>query len=471
MPLYFTSDSIGTGIRADLGTTFEETVFVGQEATLVSTNGNHAVAGTGDGQIATIRGELYGTGVTTLELIGDNVMIDLSDTGSVTNTGTDIGNEAVSIAGDNATLHNAGTISGRVGAYIYGQEGSLVNYGTISSYATILDGSSMYAVRMRAFFANTSDEISTIENHGILSSNFLAIDADNDANGTGSTNFALSATHVTNTGHIRGDIRLGGMDDEVLNSGHIDGDIYMGADDDIYYGVNGTMEYGANIYMGSGDDAVEGGDGRERVYDGSGDDEVELGGGNDYVRAGGGADSYDGGAGRDYISYYDSSNGIRIDLRDNEISRSWGSNDTINSFESASGSKTGDDRMLGSDEANTLQSYGGDDALYGRGGHDKLRGGDGEDYFDGGHGDDLLWGGDDEDVFHFDRGEGKDIIKDFENNVDTIELDNFAFANTAAALAIATEAGGNVIFDFGEDGMLIIDNATIAQLGNDLVIV
>ena len=248
--------------------------------------------------------------------------------------------------------------------------------------------------------------------------------------------------HVVNTCEIVGDVLLGGRDDELRNSGYIDGDIDLGDDDDLYFGIYGTVEYGANIYMGSGNDTMEGGDGRERVYDGSGDDEVELGGGNDYVRGGGGVDSYNGGAGRDYISCYDSSNGIRIDLRDNEISGSWGNNDTIKDFEGALGSKTGDDRMLGNDEANTLQPYGGDDRLYGRGGNDKLRGGN-----------------------------GKDTIKDFENNIDVIELDNFGFATKAEAFALASDSGGDVIFNFGADGVLTVENATISQLQNDLDIV
>ena len=34
MPLFYSSDNIGTGIRADLGSTVGETVFVGQEATI-----------------------------------------------------------------------------------------------------------------------------------------------------------------------------------------------------------------------------------------------------------------------------------------------------------------------------------------------------------------------------------------------------------------------------------------------------
>ncbi|MEB8387385.1 hypothetical protein OO012_09105 [Rhodobacteraceae bacterium KMM 6894] len=149
----------------------------------------------------------------------------------------------------------------------------------------------------------------------------------------------------------------------MLNSSYIDGDIFMGDDDDFYFGVSGTVEYGHNIHLGSGDDTMEGG-----------------------------------------------------------------------------------------------------------GGDGKLRGGSGADRFDGGHGNDRLWGGSGADVFHFDRGEGINTIKDFENNIDLIELDNFALTK-AEALALATETAGNVVFDFGGDGTLIVENATIAQLVNDLEMV
>jgi len=212
--------------------------------------------------------------------------------------------------------------------------------------------------------------------------------------------------------------------------------------------------------------------GNDDVFDRGGDDVVELGSGNDYVRVGGGVDSFAGGSGTDYISYYDSSNGIRIDLRDDEVSGSWASNDTISDFESASGSGTGADVMLGTSGANTLRGYGGDDKLYGRAGADKLYGGSGSDFLDGGAGNetDLLYGGSGADVFHFDRGEGVDVIKDFENNVDRIELDNFSLTK-AQALDAATQVGDDVVFDFGADGNLTVENATIGQLENDLFIV
>ena len=179
-----------------------------------------------------------------------------------------------------------------------------------------------------------------------------------------------------------------------------------------------------------------------------------------------------GGAGHDYISYYSSTNGTKIDLQNNTASRSWAYNDDIRDFESASGSRTGDDVMLGTNGYNLLRGNGGDDKLYGRGGGDKLYGGDGADFLDGGGGSgtDLLYGGDGADVFEFDRGEGIDIIKDFENNVDTINLDNFDFGD-GDAYDYATQVGADVVFDFGDDGMLTVENTTIGRLQNDLEIV
>lgn len=295
-----------------------------------------------------------------------------------------------------------------------------------------------------------------------------------------------------------------------FNHGSVHGDIFMGAGDDVYDGVGGNITSTSRIYMGRGDDTVIGGEGRERIYgddgnddieggadkdriyDGEDDDIVDAGDGNDYVRVGGGEDTYFGGEGKDYISYYDSSNGVRLDLEANTAAWSWASNDSIDGFESASGSRTGDDRIFGTSTANTIKTYGGEDSLYGRDGGDRLYGGDdndklyggrgadklygddGEDFLDGGTGEELdqLWGGADADVFHFDRGEGNDVVKDFQNNIDSIEFDNFGYlSNATDALSYATQDGSDVEFDFGADGTLVVENTTLAQLGNDIDIV
>lgn len=220
-----------------------------------------------------------------------------------------------------------------------------------------------------------------------------------------------------------------------------------------------------------GDDVIDAGAGDDKVQSGRGADAIHLGDGNDYVRVGGGVEKFVGGAGKDYISYLSSSSGVRVDLESNEVSGSWASNDEIEGFESVAGSRTGDDTLLGTSGSNTLRGYGGDDKLYGRSGSDKLEGGDGADYLDGGHGTDILTGGAGADTFHFDKGEDKDRITDFQNNIDRIELDDFTFAAGKTAFDFATQVGSDVVFDFGGGDVLTVDDATIAQLLNDVFLV
>ncbi|MEJ6397476.1 M10 family metallopeptidase C-terminal domain-containing protein [Yoonia sp. 208BN28-4] len=236
--------------------------------------------------------------------------------------------------------------------------------------------------------------------------------------------------------------------------------------------VGGSRTGSDHITGTSGANVIRTYGGNDKVYAGAGADKVELGDGNDYVRVGGGVESFDGGAGTDYISYYDSSNGVRIDLEADQVSGSWAVNDTIRNFESAAGSRTGNDMLLGSADANMLRGYGGDDRLYGRAGADTLYGGSGDDFLDGGDGPgvDVLYGGAGADEFHFDRGEGTDVVKDFESTIDKIALDNFAFA-VGEAFDYAAQLGAHVVFDFGDDGHLTVENTTVALLENDLILV
>ena len=113
--------------------------------------------------------------------------------------------------------------------------------------------------------------------------------------------------------------------------------------------------------------------------------------------------------------------------------------------------------------------------MFGGSGADVLNGGSGNDFLDGGGGDgiDQLYGGEDADIFHFDLGEGIDIVNDFQNNIDTIEFDNFTGTTTTSAFIsdFATVSGDNVIFNFGADGNLTVLNTTLEQLQNDIELV
>ncbi len=279
---------------------------------------------------------------------------------------------------------------------------------------------------------------------------------------------------------------------------------------DTIYGTSGANK----IKTYGGNDKIYAGGGNDKVYAGGGDDIVSLGSGNDYVKAGGGKESFDGGSGHDYISYYDSKNGVYINLDDDIVSRSWAENDTIKNFESASGSNKGHDEMVGSADANTLKGNGGNDSLYGRGGNDKLYGGRGSDRIYGSDGDDTiygdtgsdnLYGGNDRlfgsegndvifgekgndtidgdagndlltsgtgwDVFHFDFGDGNDTITDFEDDVDTLQLDNFrdtdGDGNIALIFGSQWVPGIELRFDNGQT--LTIDGLFTDQINDDIV--
>ena len=213
--------------------------------------------------------------------------------------------------------------------------------------------------------------------------------------------------------------------------------------------ISGTS--GANIINGNG--------GNDRVFDLRGDDSVNLGAGNDYVRAGGGADTYDGGADDDYISYYDSSNGVDIDFAANTATGSWANNDVVLNFEGGSGSGTGDDTFRGTDGANIIRTYGGDDDVYDRGGDDKIELGSGNDYVRVGGGQDSYDGGSgtDDYISYYDSTGGVNL--DLEANTatsswannDTIENFESAGGSNVGDDTISGTSGANRIKTYGGD--------------------
>ncbi len=127
--------------------------------------------------------------------------------------------------------------------------------------------------------------------------------------------------------------------------------------------------------------------------------------------------------------------------------------DVFNSIEDLMGSRFNDGLWADAGD-NTLWGHDGDDVLSGRGGNDTLIGGAGQD------------------TFIFSKGYSSDRIIDFENDGDTIRLLGFAGAsNFTAARNYASEANGNVIFDFGNDNKLIVENIGLNALADDMVFV
>ena len=85
----------------------------------------------------------------------------------------------------------------------------------------------------------------------------------------------------------------------------------------------------------------------------------------------------------------------------------------------------------------------GADQLDGGGGRDRLFGGKGVDRLAGGSGQDTLAGGTGSDVFVFSTNGDADLVKDFEDDIDSLDLREFGFSSVAEAKSYAKNDNGN----------------------------
>ena len=113
----------------------------------------------------------------------------------------------------------------------------------------------------------------------------------------------------------------------------------------------------------------------------------------------------------------------------------------------------------------------GRDALDSRAGKDTIIGGAGNDTLTGGAGSDLLSGGAGADVFVFRPGSDRDVILDFQEDIDAIRLVDLGISNFDQARVHATQNDAHVVFDFGDGDSLTVRNTTITLLGDDLIFV
>ncbi|MEL6619960.1 MAG: matrixin family metalloprotease [Pseudomonadota bacterium] len=220
-----------------------------------------------------------------------------------------------------------------------------------------------------------------------------------DGNGDDTYDFANFTTDMaidlTPGGYTDFDVG-GNLLRSLLNQGYDDFENFVGASEYEYargHLFNAMLSDGdlrsliENANGGSGDDAILGNQGDNKLVGNDGGDTITGGEGKDRLEGGQGIDKLYGG-----------------DQKDNLI-----------------GGK-GKDRLLGE---------GGKDNLTGGKGKDRLEGGDGNDTMDGGRGDDRLFGqggdntltgGLNADIFMFNRKSGNDVITDWEDGIDKIEI-------------------------------------------------
>lgn len=229
-----------------------------------------------------------------------------------------------------------------------------------------------------------------------------------------------------------------------------------------------------NLRAGSGSDVLYGNTIDNRISGGAGNDRIEGLAGNDTLLGGLGSDTLNGGAGNDrYVTdgrdvlyeglgsgtdtVYASAGNLTLGANFEHLVL-WGTGAQNGAGNALS------NKLIGNDHANRLSGYAGSDWLQGGAGNDTLRGGSGND---------TLIGGSGADVFVFDS--GRDRITDFQNNVDTISIDDSLWGGSTRSvsqvLASAKVVDGNVVLTFGSHS-LTIDGLTNARLlADDLIIV
>ena len=191
---------------------------------------------------------------------------------------------------------------------------------------------------------------------------------------------------------------------------------------DLLEGTNGR-----DVINGTGKaDEIQGHAGNDRIKGGGGNDKIGGGEGNDRLNGGGGNDLMYGSAGADKLN-----------------------------------GKKGGDKMVGG---------GGDDIVQGRNGDDVVDGADGNDRVDGGRGNDVMTGGAGSDVFAFRLSTGTDLITDFEDGTDLIDLSRWKLSADeldGVLDAGLSEKNGDAVLDFaalGTTGTVTLKGVDIDQI-------
>ena len=203
------------------------------------------------------------------------------------------------------------------------------------------------------------------------------------------------------TGSRVNDVLLGDGFANALDGG--DGDdrlVGAGGDDSLVGGKGNDRLEGDDgndvLIGGDGDDRLLGGGQRDMLFGDAGDDELFGGSGGDRLDGGLGDDRLDGGIGNDRLLGGGGDDVLLGRDGDDRLEGEAG-NDVLRGGD-------GSDRLIGGLGKDTLEGGDGDDMLSGDGGKDTLSGGDGDDRLDGGDQRDILYGDGGDDALFGDGG-------------------------------------------------------------------
>ena len=233
------------------------------------------------------------------------------------------------------------------------------------------------------------------------------------------------------------------------------------------------------VWANAGDDTIHGGSGNDTLLGDNGADLITGGAGQDTILGWDGDDTVDAGAGDDLIYVFDNEDvvhggdgydevvvrndaGINLAIggwTDVEWITGFTGNDTLNAAGYTEDivlvGGAGADVLLAGDGNDTIYADAGDDLLSGGAGDDALIGSEGSDTLEGGAGQDFLSGGADADVFVFADGFGEDVVADFEDGVDLLDVSSMSLVSTISDLTITTGGGHTYIHVDGHPGNFV----------------
>ena len=202
----------------------------------------------------------------------------------------------------------------------------------------------------------------------------------------------------------------------------------------------------------------------------------------DAVWDAGGTDTFDGSA---------LSGGVTLDLREGRFSSFEAKDDVVIAYDTVIENAVGGaglDKLIGNGAGNLLSGGASKDKLKGGGGGDSIDGGAGRDKISGGRGRDELSGGTGNDRIAGDKGKdkltgnggadtfvfedkgGKDRVLDFKDDVDRLKFDHTDVSSVDDVLALGSDKNGNAFFTFSDGLVVRVDDITVADLSNDILI-
>jgi Ca2+-binding RTX toxin-like protein len=235
---------------------------------------------------------------------------------------------------------------------------------------------------------------------------------------------------------------FGGTGNDAITGGSGNDMLFGQAGNDTLLGKGG-FDF---LFGGSENDTLTGGDADDQVFGESGDDRMiwNPGDDTDLNEGGAGADTVEVNGGGGAEVFTTTANGTRV--RFDRLDPAPFAIDIGTSENLVLNANGGDDRFSATGNLAalikiTVDGGAGDDTILGSNGADLLRGGDGDDFVDGQQGNDVAFLGAGDDVFQWDPGDGSDTVEG-QAGADTM-LFNGSAGNE---IFTASANGGRVLF-------------------------